>query len=103
MENKTGTYHFKLNGEFLTKFLREISIDDLVKAIDIGMNDIGLNYQQAFSVCVGHMKLCGKDTLHLESDDQDTIHGVKLYKTGSENLDVNYIEQIPLSKNPFKV
>lgn len=103
MKTEKGTYHFKLNGDFITKFLREISIDDLAKAIDIGINDIGLSYQQSFSVCVGHMKLCGTGNLYLSIDSADSIHGKKLYQIGAEKFDINYIEQIPLLETPFKI
>lgn len=97
MKTKTGKYHFKLNGTFLTKFLREISVDDLVKAVDIGINDLGLSYRQSFKVCTGYLKLTGTDLFHLEEDDGWILNG----KTYKENMDIDVIE-IP-DESPFKV
>lgn len=96
METKKGTYHFKItSGEFLTSTMREMWLDNdkISAAIDLGMEGLGMTYEQTFQVCTGKKKIVETgidDLMTLEDDDSKKWNGVDIPKR--ENMDIDKIE-----------
>lgn len=93
MKEKEKTLHFRISGEFLTNFVRDLymegrKLNDVIEILQTCMTSNDMTMEIAQGIILGKYKLVGENEFTLEPDDKD----IKPYSKQIKEKDIKEIE-----------